>query len=136
MIDLREYLRFHVKRVPSCSTQEQFDEWRTFASQQKPSYTTWFCTDCTPEFQLKHKQQGTCDFPYIKFKRVEGSLDGNVPSDWSDHHKKNVKRLANDYQARTNKYNGSGRKLHGSEVLHELSVVSTNDEGEMGPDKE
>jgi len=102
MKDYKELLRFHVKRIPNCSTPEQFEEWRTFASQQTPSYTSWFCTDCTPEFQLKHKKQGTCDHPYIKFKRIEGSLDGYVPADWLEQHKKIIKKLSNDYETREN----------------------------------
>jgi hypothetical protein len=98
MTDFKDLLRFHVKRVPNCSTPEQFKEWRSFAQQQIPSYTSWFCTDCTPEFQLKHKKQGTCDHSYIKFKKIEGSLDGFVPAEWADHHKTIIKRLSKEYK--------------------------------------
>jgi hypothetical protein len=134
--EFKQLLEFHVKRVPNCSTHDQFDEWRTFAAQLTPSYTSWFCTDCTPEFQLKHKRKGTCDHPYIKFKRIQGSLDGYVPADWSEEHKKTIKRLINDYPARKIKNDSSSRKLHGKKVLHELSVLSANDEGQVDSDKE
>jgi hypothetical protein len=134
--DLKDLLRFHVKRVPNCCKREQFDEWKSFASQQKPSYTSWFCTDCTPEFQLKHKKKQTCDHPYVKFKRIDGSLDGYIPSDWMEHHKKTIKRLSNDYETRKNQYDSGGRKLYGAEVLLQLPVVSTNDERQVDTHKE
>lgn len=103
MTDFKELLKFHVKRAPNCSTPEQFKEWRSFAQQQVPSFTTWFCTDCTPVFQLQHKKQGICDHPYIKFKKIEGSMDGYVPSDWSEEHRKTIKRLSINYEETENK---------------------------------
>lgn len=69
-----------VKMVYLCATPEQYADWKRAARMSPPSYESWFCTDCTPEYQREMKQKGWCARPYIQFKRTkEDGLVGFAP---------------------------------------------------------
>jgi len=69
----------HVKY--RCATPEQYEKWRKVARLIPPPVTSWFCTDCTPEYQKGMMRQRKCARSYIKFEtsREEGYV-GFVPS--------------------------------------------------------
>ena len=62
-----------------CATYKQYREWREAARHIPPSYSAWFCTDCTPAYQKEMIAKGKCVRPEIKFKLDEdGGLAGDV----------------------------------------------------------
>ena len=54
-----------------CATYKQYREWREAARHIPPSYSAWFCTDCTPAYQKEMIAKGKCVRPEIKFKLDE-----------------------------------------------------------------
>ena len=69
-----------------CATPEQYEEWRRVARLSPPPYESWFCTDCTPQYQLEMKEKGWCARPEIKFRRnKDGGVEGYAPSKSSDY---------------------------------------------------
>ena len=63
-----------------CATYKQYREWRESARSIPPSFSAWFCTDCTPAYQKEMLAQGKCVRPEIRFKLDEdGGHAGYVP---------------------------------------------------------
>jgi len=89
----RHLLQYHVKRIPNCTNYDEFWEWRKLANASLPPYSTWFCTDCTKEFQSKMIKENKCDHPYISFKLVHGDIEGYVSKQDDDTHNKVVSKL-------------------------------------------
>lgn len=52
-----------------CATKAQYAEWRKAAKLCLPPKSSWFCTDCTAEYQHKMKIAGKCVFPKFKIKK-------------------------------------------------------------------
>lgn len=70
-------IRRRINTCPSCTTSEEYAEWMKEARKIKPPYTTWFCTDCTPEFAAMNRSRGTCDYPKIRFRKdKDGGIEG------------------------------------------------------------
>ena len=62
-----------------CATYKQYREWREAARHIPPSYSAWFCTDCTPAYQKEMIAKGKCVRPEIRFKFDEdGGYAGYV----------------------------------------------------------
>ena len=63
-----------------CATYKQYREWREAARRNSPSYSAWFCTDCTPAYQKEMVAKGKCVRPEIRFKLDEdGGHAGYMP---------------------------------------------------------
>ena len=62
-----------------CATPAQYNEWKDRARLSRPNLSAWFCTDCTPQYQVEMKAQNKCARPYIKFRRMreEGEVGGD-----------------------------------------------------------
>lgn len=56
---------------PKCfDSREQMQIWHQAMMQSKIGVqSTWVCTDCTPVYQLKMKQEGRCENPHVLFKK-------------------------------------------------------------------
>ena len=92
-VDIEEWnklLRIHVKRIPVCATFEQYKEWRLTAMNILPPAKSWFCTDCTPQFQKQMKSEGRCDHPYIRFEHYYDGIEGYIDSNDQDIHKDTI----------------------------------------------
>lgn len=89
----RTLLEYHVKRIPNCTNYDEFVEWRKFASSYRPPHSIWFCTDCTPSFQLKMRKEGKCDHPYIKFRLAGDDIEGYVDANDEVIHNQTVEKL-------------------------------------------
>jgi hypothetical protein len=55
------------RRVPSCTTTEQFTIWKEAARQYSPHAKVGFCEDCTAEYQSKMFSEGRCENPHVWF---------------------------------------------------------------------
>lgn len=80
---LRERKKEEAERVMKlnykCATYKQYREWREAARHTPPSYSAWFCTDCTPAYQKEMIAKGKCVRPEIRFKFDEdGGYAGYV----------------------------------------------------------
>ena len=78
---------------PGCATTQQINVWRGatfnrkemrweggFSSAKVRVAKDGFCSDCTPEFQRKHKEIGDCTNPRVVFERDEdGFISGVLP---------------------------------------------------------
>lgn len=64
------------KRVPKCSTPEQYFAWVEVARIVPPG-KAGFCTDCTPEYAALMRSIGLCENTFIEFDK-DG--DGYVPA--------------------------------------------------------
>lgn len=95
-IDTEEWhklLKLHVKRIPNCATFEQFKEWRMTTMSSMPPYKSWFCTDCTPQYQNEMKNQGRCDHLYIRFENFQDGVEGYIDSYDQDLHRRTIYKL-------------------------------------------
>lgn len=73
------------KIVYLCATPEQYEEWRKAARLHGPPLDSWFCTDCTPVYQLEMKKKGWCVRPEIRFKKSAGEgIEGYLPTKHKD----------------------------------------------------
>jgi len=69
-------MKLHYK----CATDKQYREWREAARRSHPSFSAWFCTDCTPTYQKEMIAKEKCVRPEIRFKLDEdGGQAGYVP---------------------------------------------------------
>jgi len=78
--DINEIERL-VKTYYPCATLEQYAEWKSAARLCRPAFPGWFCTDCTPQYQRRMKEENKCVRPEIKF-RITGSegIEGFIPT--------------------------------------------------------
>lgn len=53
--------------VPSCTTKEQYANWKDTARVSAPNLYIGFCEDCTPEYQAEMRAAGRCENPEIRF---------------------------------------------------------------------
>lgn len=94
----KDLLYYHVKRVPRCSTPEQFQEWREAALFCKPPFNIWFCQDCTPRFQRENLKKGTCDHEYIQFYTKNGEIEGFIPQYQAEKHNQRLLKYAREHE--------------------------------------
>lgn len=94
----KDLLSYHVKRVPRCATQEQFQEWRKAAAFYKPPYNIWFCQDCTPSFQRYNLKKGTCDHEYVQFYTKNGEIEGFIPQSQAEKHNQRLLKYAREHE--------------------------------------
>lgn len=65
--------------VPRCfETKEQFVAWREAARLAYAHYGP--CTDCTPEYQARMKEENRCEQPQVVFVVQNGGVEGVIPS--------------------------------------------------------
>ena len=63
-----------------CALPEEYEVWKRAARLSRPPYDSWFCVDCTPDFQKLNKKLNRCARPDIRFKRMkDGSIEGFMP---------------------------------------------------------
>jgi hypothetical protein len=72
---------FFFSSVPMCTTSKNYEKWVEVARMSLPPYDTLFCTDCTPEYQSRMKEEGRCENPDIVFVVENGMVEGrwNLP---------------------------------------------------------
>jgi hypothetical protein len=62
-----------------CASDDQYKEWKTTARMMRPPTNTWFCTDCTPQYQREMKAQQLCSRPEIRFRSGADGIEGYLP---------------------------------------------------------
>ena len=68
---------------PKCfESLTQYHEWKKASRISYPRFGP--CTDCTPEFQDKMKEEFRCEHPQIKFKVVEDGVEGFLSASGND----------------------------------------------------
>jgi hypothetical protein len=72
---------FFAGSVPRCTDRKTYATWVEAARMNAPPYDTLFCTDCTPEYQSRMKEEGRCENPEIVFVVEDGMVEGrwNLP---------------------------------------------------------
>lgn len=56
-----------LREHPFCFTSKaQFDKWAQAAAGSRPG-RSGYCTDCTPEYQARMKDEHRCGFPSVTF---------------------------------------------------------------------
>jgi hypothetical protein len=72
---------FFATSVPMCTDRETYEKWVEVARMSRPPFDTLFCTDCTPEYQSRMKEEGRCENPDIVFVIEDGMVEGrwNLP---------------------------------------------------------
>ena len=51
-----------------CATWSQYNDWKNAARLCRPAFPGWFCTDCTPQYQKRMKEENKCARPEIRFR--------------------------------------------------------------------
>ena len=70
-----------VKMHYPCATLKQYADWKSAAGFYPPTFPGWFCTDCTPQYQKRMKEENKCVRPEIKFRITPSDgIEGFIPT--------------------------------------------------------